>query len=206
MSGYLNGNFNGPRQISGSGVRVYSEFNNSDFTVTRNYVQLASAFTPLAKNTPDSVFKTAYLIEENQTAVWGDLVWFTRVYASLPIQRTSSREVSFTRVGRSGAYFSKKGVLLWGKYANGEPSTVIAQGTVLVRYYLTKPTVGTPTQVTFQGQVVDYAGVVYRVDEDGTAGAFLGATSPSNPPSSYLISDVARPWRGAMWERETVSA
>jgi len=202
---YVDGDFSTPREILGSGVRQFSEFNNTDFILTRDYVQSRATYAKLDLSTADATYTTAYLVNETVTKRDGYLVWFTRTYATIPTTRTERRSVAYTFPGQSGTVDLGGGVSTWNPYAAGAPSSLIRQGLVELSYSLGEPTVALPTQFTYDGAPVDFVGTVYQVLSDGTIGALLGSTSPASMPSSFVVSDVARRWRGNIWEREKIT-
>lgn len=204
MSLYASRDFSAAAEIEGSGVRQFSEFNTTDFLVARAYVQKATAYKPLPLSTPDSVYKTAYLVEESEERRELGHVWFRRVYATLPTTRTERQEVQFTFPGRSGIVKSTvngKRVGRWDRYGLARPATVAREALVQFSYSLGEPVTGFTTLITYDGQVVDFTGSVYS--EDGED--YLGSTSPRSAPFTFIISDVARRWRGNIWERQQVT-
>lgn len=54
------------------------------FTVEEKYLVKAGNYSRLENNTPNSVFPTAYLVDENIDREEGDGIWFTRLYSTIP--------------------------------------------------------------------------------------------------------------------------
>lgn len=202
---YVNGDFSTPRQIIGSGSRQFSEFNDTDFILTREYVQSKAAYSKLALSTADSVYTTAYLVAETETKRDGYMIWFTRTYATIPTTRTERRSVSYTFPGRSAIVDLGGGAQTWNSYGGGQPSTLFREGSVEISYSLGESTVDLPTQIEYDAGIVDFVGTVYQVLENGLLGALLGATTPSSMPTDFVVSDVSRRWRGNIWEREKIT-
>ena len=207
---YIDGDFSTPRQILGSGVRQISDFNHTDFILNREYVQSKATFAPIAlsvSGTPvvDSIYSTAHLVDQTETKRDGYLVWYKRTYATIPATRTEKRNVSFSFPGASAIVSLGGSVYTWNQYGGGQPSTQFREAIVELSYSLGAPTVSLPTQITYMGAAVDFAGNVYQVLADGTLGALLGVTSPATIPSTFIMSDVARRWHGNIWEREKIT-
>lgn len=201
MSAFLDGDFSYPREIEGSGTRVFSQFNTNDFIVTRLYVQAKNAYVPLAISTADYQYKNAYLVEESESKRDAAFVWFRRIYATVPTSRVESRETLFTFPGSAGLKLGNGKVIGWSKYGAASPVSVYRAATVTITYSLGQPGTQNPTTISYNGQPVDFTGVVYT--DDGKT--VLGTTSPISSPSHFVLSDVARRWRGNIWEKETVS-
>lgn len=201
---YYDGDFSNPREVDGSGVREFSEHNTEDFILTRVLVQSASEYKAMPISTTDSVYKKAYLVKEFETRRIGGLVYFTRVFATIPSSRSERQEMVFVFPGQSAVISTVvNGALVrrWDRHGRKRPSSVYREALVSISYSLGAPVTGLPTQITFEGQPVDFVGTVYS--EDGLE--FLGSTSPLIAPSTFIVSDVARRWRGDIWERTRIT-
>jgi len=202
MSIYASRDYSAPVEIQGSGVRQFSEVTTNDFILTRMFVQKASVYKPLLISTADYQYKNAFLVDEIETKRDGYAVWLTRIYATIPSTRTEYRSIAFTFPGQSALVIAGNGgVVKWSKYGAGAPSTALSSATVTISYSMGAPFVSAPTQVLYNGQPVDFCGNVYT--DDGSK--LLGQTSPLAAPSSWVISDTARRWKGNIFERERVT-
>lgn len=198
---FVDGDFSYAREIEGSGTRVFSQFDTRDFLLTRLFVQFKSAYAPLSISTKDGQYKNAYLVEESEMKRDAVFVYFRRVYATIPSTRTESRETLFTFPGSSGLALVATNTVRYSKYAFGAPATVYRAASVTVSYSLGQPSTSDPTTITYNGQPVDFCGPVYS--DDGKS--LLGNTSPISAPATFVLSDVARRWKGNIWERERVT-
>jgi hypothetical protein len=204
MAVYTDKDFSFAREIQGSGVRQFSEFNTADFLLVRMYVQAASTYKPLPISTADYQYKAAYLVEETEERREKGHVFFRRTYATVPSSRYERQEMLFTFPGASAVVHSTvngEQVKRWDRYGSKRPATVYREASVEVSYSLGAPGTGLPTQITYDGQPVDFVGSVYS--DDGSE--FLGNTSTLIAPSTFIISDVARRWRGDIWERTRIT-
>lgn len=199
MSAFVDGDFSYPREIEGSGTRIFSQYNNADFILERRFVQEKNSYTPLPISSADYQYG-AYLVEESEIKRDGYLVWFRRTYSTLPRARIENREVSFSSPGIGGF----TGPILipngWNRYGKARPSTQFRNATVQISYTLGQPVCLLPTQILYNGAVVDYVGDTYT--DDGKT--WLGVTLPSTIPLTWILSDTARRWKGNIWERELV--
>jgi hypothetical protein len=206
---YTSKDFTIAAEISGTGVRQFSEFDSRDFILTRLYVQRASAYKPVPVSTVDRVYKEAYLVDQVEERRDFGHVWFRRTYATIPHPRTTRQEMVVTFPGRSKRIITTIDngggditlAFRWDRYGDAKPATVNREATVELSYFLGEPSTELPTEISFEDQPVDFTGDVWT--EDGVT--FLGNTSPLIPPSLYVISDVAKPWRGNIWERQRVT-
>lgn len=182
---YTSTDFTIPRELQGSGARVFSEFNTSDFILTRLFYQAASAYKALPISTPDYQYKLAYLVSEVETKRDGYGVYFTRTYATIPTTRTEGREVLYTFPGRCGvlenstlipvsatgvgaAFYQGLGIpssiplfgtgKTWYKYGLGAPFTAYRNATVTYSYSLDEPEVQPPFIISFGGTIQNTAG------------------------------------------------
>jgi hypothetical protein len=204
MAVYTDKDFTIAREIQGSGLRQFSEFTTSDFLIVRLYVQAVSTYKPLPISTADYQYKTAYLVDETEERREKGHVFFRRTYATVPSSRSERQEMVFTFPGQSAIVRSVvdgKQVTRWDRYGAKRTATVFREALVQISYSLTAPSTALPTQITYDGQPVDFTGEVYS--DDG--GTFLGNTSPISAPSTFVVSDVARRWRGDIWERTRVT-
>lgn len=200
MSIYTDIDFTVPRQIQGSGLRTFSEFSTADFIVTRLYVQAANYYNPLPLSVADAVYKNAYLVEEVEEKREKGHVYFRRTFATIPSPRTERQEVVFTFPGESAIVSTTVDgapVKRWDPHGKKKPASVYREARIDISYTLGAPSTGLPTQILFSDQPVDFVGNVYS--EDGSR--YLGATNPFIAPSTFVVSDVARRWRGDIWER-----
>lgn len=200
MSVYTSRDFSFPVEVAGSGVREFSQFNTYDFILERMYIQTASAYAPLPLGVYDVQYKRAMLVQETETKREMGMVWFKRTYATLPSTRREGRELAYTFPGKSGLKFVNDS-FVWDRYAKARPSSVVRNALAELSYSVGEPTTGLPTQIVFDGNIVDFVGSVYS--DDGTQ--FLGNTSPTSAPTVYVVSDTARRWMGQIWEREIVT-
>lgn len=201
---YYDRNFAVAMEVQGSGQRSFSDVNTRDFLLVRIYVQLASAYKPLPISTPDAIYKDAYLVEESEERRDGGLVYFRRLYATVPSSRSERQEMVFVFPGQSAIVSSVVNgarVSRWDRYGAKRPASTYREALVQISYSLGAPSTSLPTQITFDDQPVDFVGSVYS--EDGSE--FLGHTSPLIAPSTFIVSDVARRWRGNIWERTRIS-
>lgn len=200
---YYDGQFLVPVPLQGDGVRVFSEFSTDDFILTRRFAQHPSVYRPLPLSTIDSQYKTAYLIEESEEQRDGALVYARRIYATIPSPRTERQEVVFTFPGESDIVSTTVDgvpVKRWDPHGKKKPASVYREARIDVSYSIGAPSTDLPTQILFGDQPVDFVGRVYT--EDGAE--FRGVTSPFIAPSVFIVSDVARRWRGNIWERTRI--
>lgn len=201
---YYDGDFLAPVPLQGDGVRIFSEFNTADFVLARRFAQHPSVYKPLPISTADSQYKNAYLVEEAEEQRDGALVYVRRTYATVPSSRYERQEVSFVFPGKSAVISTTVNgvpVRRWDRYGAKKPATVFREALVDVSYSIGAPSTGLPTQITYDDQPVDFVGSVYS--DDGLE--FLGSTSPLIAPSTFIMSDVARRWRGDIWERTRIT-
>lgn len=201
---YYDGNFSSARELEGSGIREFSEFNTADFILTRFFAQDAATYKPLPLSAKDAVYKNAFMVKEFETRRSGGLVYYTRIFATVPSSRSERQEVAFTFPGKSSLVTTTvngEPVRRWDRYGRARPSTVFREALVQYSYSIGAPTTGLPTQISYDGQPVDFVGRVYS--EDGSD--YLGSTSPLTEPGTFVMSDVARIWRGDIWERTRIS-
>lgn len=201
---YYDGDFSKPQPLPGDGLRVFSEFNTADFIVTRYFAILASVYKPLPISTPDAQYPRAYLIEESEEQREGGLVYVRRLFATVPSLRSEHQEVAFVFPGESAVVSTTvngKPVKRWDRYGRKRTASVYREALVEISYSLGAPATSLPTQIAFDGQVVDFVGRVYSDDGE----KFLGSTVPLIAPSTFVMSDVARRWRGDIWERTRIT-
>jgi hypothetical protein len=73
----------------GQAKRTYPiPLDTTHYTIERNYCVKKSSYTPLALNTADTEYSTAYIVANDVTREEGDAVWFKRTYATIPANRT----------------------------------------------------------------------------------------------------------------------
>lgn len=203
MSIYIDGEekFRNPVEIEGSGVRVFEPFDNISFSVTRNFVQLRNAYQPMALTTADYQYRNAFLVDERENQRAAGLVWFTRVFATLPPTRFEKELTAYSFPGESQflSTLNADGSVTrsWNPYGRKRPGTVYRNATVTISYSIGPVTTELPTQILFAGSPVDFVGSVMTSDGQ----QLLGYTVPSFAPNTYIVSDTCERWKGNLWER-----
>jgi hypothetical protein len=202
---YLDGTFDDPvfqnevvsRPLEGQNITAWTE----------TYCQLRANYTPLPFGSESARHARHYLVEESPPKPIGPenspVVSYTRTFCQIPAAHSEYRIIAYTFPGVTGQRWVN-GVYIWEKYGSYPPATLLRQATVRYTYYLGVPSLSLPTQVTYNGEPVDYCGTVYEEDEDGDW-VSAGATDPFIRPSTYRVSEQAERWWGPIYRKESVT-
>ena len=226
----VDGNFLTPVECEGSGVITIDDVTKA-MIVTRKYQVVRTNYRPLLTTptviVPDYQFPTCILIEEIPDQVVQGILFFTRVYAQIPVARTEPRIVSFTQPGKSAVLKSAYtgNPIQWLNYGAGSPYTKAIMASVAFTYGAGDPnTLFSPpalTQIFYNsptGRItVDYVGDVYQYAGVRTYTQnnteiivepyyiLQGTTSPATIPASWIFEVNISRWRGSVWQMEVTT-
>lgn len=199
----IDGEFRYVIEVEGSGVRTFSTTNTNDFIVDRLYAIDRNYYQPQPIGVADHQFTGALLVEDVVTRVDAAFAYVKRTFMTVPSQRIESRTIAFTFPGQSRYTLNPTGgppKATYDRYGTNKPATVFRSARVTYSYSQGQVGVNLPTQIIFQNQPVDFTGEVWTDD----ASSYLGATDPIVSPTTFVVSDVCRRFRGNIWERELI--
>jgi hypothetical protein len=218
----IDGFFDTPREVEGSPWFSVDEVTLS-FTIKRKYAQRTATYQPTTINFPDPVFPLAIFISENTADIQGPIMWFERIFSTVPNPRVESREIPFTRPGQSAAILSGLTNLPvgWNQYGTCQPNPRLRIATVNFTYNI-GPTFNAPaqSQITYNGSPVDYFGPVlvpgpYVVVANNlpVGGKLIveqrwisaGNTSPAVLGFTWIQDINISRWKGPIWQMEVIS-
>lgn len=221
--GFYDGPLALPAEIEGSGSIQVDPITTTQI-LTRKYAQLKTVYQPPvigSSSFNDTIFSQAFFVSEHVDDIRGGLVFFHRIFCTVPPPRTESRLISFTYPGRSQAYFSNGKAIGWNAYGAAAPKTRLVSATVLFTYALqlnivTDPStifagISQPSSITFNGKLVDYtgdvytpSGTVYLPGNRAQAGWLIAGTIPTASATPWIISIEQKRFMGPVWEQAIV--
>jgi hypothetical protein len=225
---FYDGPITAPVEIEGSGVQDIDEVTTAT-TIKRKFAVLKPFYRPANPATQvitDFYNPAAYLIKETVRDIRGGLVFYDRIFSTVPPNRIDERLVSFTLPGQCAPIVSNGYVSGWDKYGGGAPTTrrVLAQ----VQYYYEYnvdgisqdpanlfPQLSNPnilSAITYNGKVVDFVGQVFA--KTGTQSLPGNKVQPLYTPQGYTVppnlqaylnqqwldSVELKRWKGQIWE------
>lgn len=210
------GDFDHPIEIEG-GPLISTDDVTGSIYITRKYAVKNVAYVPSAMGLPDRTFPKSYLVQETPDNIQGPILFFSRLFAQLPVTRTEPRMISFTYLGKSKEDRSKVTgrAIGWNQYGGGAPATRNVQASVAYSYAIDPASFNKPliTKNTFNGVPVDFMGFVYaykgndKVSDELTEPFWelIGSTFYALPPAIWIQEVNVTRWRGSIWQMEVVS-
>lgn len=211
------GDFAFAQEVEGSPAISTDEVTRA-MLIVRSYAVYSSAYVPLPQGTPDVIYSDAYLVNEQPGSIQGPILFFQRVFAQIPVSRTESRIVAFTKPGISDYDISHNTAdpIGWNQYGRAAPYTANRVASVVFTYAL-NPIASVPalTVILYAGAAVDFTGTVFKYvgNVTFTVGAdtvtepsweLAGTTVPASSPSTWVVETNFRRWRGPIFETEVV--
>lgn len=224
---FYDGNLTVPTEVEGSGI-PYVDPVTTALIIPRKYCQLAAFYTPPVPGFQpfnDPRYTTAIFISEKATARRGGLVFFDRIFATIPPNRIEQRLIPFTLPGQSAVRMGAGGAIGWDPYGVASPKTRRASAQVQYQYAYTPQGIETDpinifggiaelqlSQITFEGKVVDFVGEVWApggtryLSKNQTEPQFVyqGTTTPANllafEGQPWLEAIEIKRWMGQIWE------
>lgn len=211
----FDGDFDFPIAIEGGPLTSVDEVTKAQI-ITRFFVVKKSKYVPLTQGTVDPTIRDAYLITETPNSASGPLLFFQRVYSTLPPARTEPRTISFSLLGKSSVDRSAVtgAAIGWNQYGEAAPNTRDVNATVEISYAIDPNTFVRPpiTKNSYNGNPVDFRGFVYKYVGNVVVSPELteprwtlaGSTFFALYPALWIQEVNVSRWRGPIWQMEVV--